>query len=64
MLTPKQLENATILELEDLRTRIEAELARWELAEREPMPGRQVVEERPATTGATLGDGEIRQGSV
>src|SRR5215210_7579403 len=51
MLTPTQLENTTTLELEDLRTLIEAELARRELAEREPAEGRQVVEERPASAG-------------
>jgi hypothetical protein len=38
-------------ELLDLRNRLEAELARRELAEREPLEGRQVVEERPASAG-------------
>jgi hypothetical protein len=51
MLTPRQLENATTPELEAVSNRIEAELARRELAEREPAVGRQVVEERPASAG-------------
>ena len=51
MLTPTQLENATTAELESLRNRIEAELTRRELAQREPTEGRQVVEERPASAG-------------
>ncbi len=51
MLTPTQLDNATTGELEALRNRIEAELTRRELAERDPTEGRQVVEERPASAG-------------
>src|ERR671917_377322 len=51
MLTETQLRTAYKGELEDLRNRIEAELARRELAERETPEGRQVVEERPASTG-------------
>jgi hypothetical protein len=51
MLTPTQLENATTPELEELRGRIEAELARRELAEQKPADGRQVVEERLASAG-------------
>jgi hypothetical protein len=51
MLTRTQLENATTPELEAVRNRIEAELARRELAEREPAVGCQVVEERPASAG-------------
>jgi hypothetical protein len=51
MLTPTQLENATITELEELRTRIEAELTHRELAESEPANDRQVVEQRPASAG-------------
>ncbi len=51
MLTPTQLVNATMPELEELRNQIEAELARRELAKREPAEGRQVVEERPASAG-------------
>src|SRR5215208_7605317 len=46
-----QIENATASDLEDLRNRIEAELARRELAERKPPEDRQVVVERPTTTG-------------
>jgi hypothetical protein len=34
-----------------LRNRLEAELARRELAKREPAAGRQVVEEKPASAG-------------
>src|ERR671933_684167 len=51
MLTPTLLENATTAELETLRNRIEGELTRRELAQREPVEGRQVVEERPARAG-------------
>ena len=51
MLTETQLSTAHKGELEDLRRRIEAELARRELAERETPEGREVVEERPASTG-------------
>ena len=46
-----QIENATASDLEDLRNRIEAELARRELAARKPPEDRQVVVERPTTTG-------------
>jgi hypothetical protein len=51
MLTPTQLENATTAELEALKNRIEGELTRRELAQKEPVEGRQVVEERPASAG-------------
>ncbi|MCA1739567.1 MAG: hypothetical protein LC740_12305, partial [Actinobacteria bacterium] len=51
MLAQTQLKNATTPELEALRNRIEAQLARRELAERKPAPSRQVVEERPASAG-------------
>ncbi len=51
LLTPTQLENATTSELEVLRDRIEAELTRRALAEREHPRGHQVVEERPARAG-------------
>lgn len=51
MLTKTQLESATTLELEALKNRIEGELTRPELAEREPPEGREVVEESPASTG-------------
>jgi Family of unknown function (DUF6788) len=51
MLTKTQITTATTAELENLRNSIEAELARRELAEREPALGRQVVEERPASAG-------------
>jgi hypothetical protein len=54
MLPPTQLENATTMELEELRTGIEAELARRKLAERKPADDRQVVqvvEERPPSAG-------------
>ena len=51
MLTKTQLENAATEELENVRNRIEAELTRRELADREPVEGRQVVEERPASAG-------------
>jgi hypothetical protein len=66
MLTETQIKTAQTSGLEDLRNRIESELARRELAEQEPAPGHQVVEERPASAGtlAALGDGEVRQGSL
>jgi Family of unknown function (DUF6788) len=51
MLTETQISRAQTSELEALRDRIEAELARRKLADTEPSPGRQVVEERPASTG-------------
>jgi hypothetical protein len=51
MLTPTQLANATTAELEALRNRIEGELTRRELAQREPVENRRVVEERPASAG-------------
>ena len=51
MLTKTQITATRTGELLDLRNRIEAELARRELAEREPAAGRQVVEERPASAG-------------
>jgi hypothetical protein len=51
MLTKTQLENATAGELEVLRNRIEAELTKRELADREPSESRQLVEERPANAG-------------
>jgi hypothetical protein len=51
MLTDTQIRTAHTSELETLRNRIEAELARRELAHREPTESRQVVEERPASTG-------------
>ena len=51
MLKPTQLENASTEELEALRNRIKGELTRRELAQREPVEGRQVVEERPARAG-------------
>ena len=51
MLTKTQLETAQTSELEALRNRIEAELARRELASKEPPESRQVIEERPASTG-------------
>jgi hypothetical protein len=51
MLTKTQITTATTAELEELRNRIEAELTRRELAEREPTEGRQVVEEKPASAG-------------
>jgi hypothetical protein len=44
MLTKTQIETVQTSELEALRDRIEAELARRELAETEPGLGRQVVE--------------------
>jgi hypothetical protein len=51
MLTETQIRTAHTAELETLRNRIEGELARRELAEREPAENRQVVEERPASAG-------------
>jgi len=51
MLTPTQLVNAAMPELVTLRNRIETELTRREHAEREPTPGRQVVEEKLHSTG-------------
>ena len=51
MLTKIQITTAQTSELEALRDRIEAELARRELVNEEPAPGRQVVEERPASAG-------------
>jgi hypothetical protein len=51
MLTKTQISTALTEELEDLRDRLEAELARRELDEREPTPGRQVVDEKPHSTG-------------
>ena len=51
MLAPSQLKNAKTPELARLRERIDAELTRRELAEREQPEGRQVVEERPASAG-------------
>ena len=51
MLTLTQLVNATMPELVALRNRLETELTRRELAEREPMLGRQVVEEKSHSSG-------------
>jgi Family of unknown function (DUF6788) len=51
ILTKTQIGTAQTSELEALRDRIEAELARRELADRKPAPGCQVVEERPASAG-------------
>ena len=51
MLTKTQITKVTTAELEELRKWIEAEFVRRELAVREPAPGRQIVEERPASTG-------------
>jgi hypothetical protein len=51
MLAKTQITMAITAELEELRNRIESELARRELAQREPVPGRRVVEERPASAG-------------
>src|SRR3954454_16028177 len=51
MLTKTQITMVTTAELEELRNSIEAELARRELAERGPAPGRQVVEERSSNAG-------------
>jgi len=51
MLTKSQINTAQTSELEALRDRIKAELARRELANKEAAPARHVVEERPASTG-------------
>src|SRR5438309_6356636 len=51
MLTETQIKTAPRRELEELRNHIEGELARRELAEKEPALGRQVVEQRLASTG-------------
>ena len=51
MLTKTQITTAQTSELEALRDRIEAELTRRELVNKEPAPGRHVVEERPASAG-------------
>jgi len=51
MPTDTQIRTAQTSDLEDLRNRIEAELARRELAERKPPEDRQVVKERPTSTG-------------
>jgi hypothetical protein len=51
MLTKTQITTAITTELEELRSRIEAELTRRVIAEREPAKARQVVEERPASAG-------------
>jgi hypothetical protein len=51
MLTETQIRTAQTSELEGLSNRIEAELARRELAERKPAEDRRVVEERPASAG-------------
>ena len=51
MLTKTQIRTAQTSELEDLRNRTDAELARREFAERELASGRRVVEERPARAG-------------
>jgi hypothetical protein len=51
MLTGTQIRTAQTSELVDLRNRIEGELARRELAEREPTEDCQVVEERRASAG-------------
>jgi hypothetical protein len=51
MLTPTQLANATTLELETLKNRIQGELTHRELIERETTDNRQVVEERPTSVG-------------
>lgn len=61
MLTPTQLEHAATPELEALRDRIEREITRRELEDREPAPGRQVVDERPARAG-TLRQEMVRCG--
>ena len=63
MLRPTQLENATTAELEALKNRIEGELTRRELAQKEPVPDRQVVEERPASAG-TLRSGMVKCGKA
>jgi hypothetical protein len=51
MLTKTQLRTAQTSELVDLRNRIEGELTRRELEAQEPASGRQVVDERPHSTG-------------
>jgi uncharacterized protein DUF6788 len=51
LLTETQIRTAHTGELESVRSRIEAELTRRELTEREPAEGRQVVEERPTSAG-------------
>jgi hypothetical protein len=52
MLPDTKIRTARREELVEVRNRIEAELARRELAEQEPTPGgHQVVEERPASVG-------------
>jgi hypothetical protein len=51
ILTETQIRTARTGELLDLKNRIEGELTARELAKREPTPGRQVVEERPASVG-------------
>ena len=51
MLTETQIRTAHTAELEALKNRVEAELTRRELAEREPAENRQVVEEQPASAG-------------
>ena len=51
MLTETQIRTAHTAELEALKNRVEGELTRRELAEREPPENRQVVEERPASAG-------------
>ncbi len=51
MLTETQLRTARTGELEELRNRIEVELARREPADREPPEGRQVVKEKPHGAG-------------
>jgi hypothetical protein len=51
MLTETQVRTARTGELEELRNRIEAELAWRDLSEKEPAPGRQVVGEKPHSAG-------------
>jgi Family of unknown function (DUF6788) len=51
MLTETQIRTAQTPELEDLTNRIEGELTRRELAQREPVENRRVVEERQASAG-------------
>jgi hypothetical protein len=51
VVTETQLRSAGHGELGSLRDRIEAELARRELADTKLIPGRQIVEERPASAG-------------
>jgi hypothetical protein len=51
MLTETQIRTAHTGELENVRNRIEAELTRRELADREPAEGRQVIDERPTSAG-------------